>query len=321
MRHLSTLLAIVVGFMAAFCLPTIPADEGDVLKDESTYRPRRIDARHLPNALWVQEKVLCGGLPESAAAFEELKSLGVKTIISVDGATPNVELAKLHGLRYVHLPHGYDGISESRGQELAKAVRSLPGPIYIHCHHGKHRSPAAAAVACVAAGLLPAEDGLAVLQEAGTSKNYRGLYACVAGARRLDEKLLDELQVEFHDQVELPPLAQVMVAMEDLHDRLVAASKDEWRVTSERPDNDPAHDALLLKEHFTELLRLDDVRGKEPRFLDWLRESEVAAEELQRALGNLALEKSSAAANSALERISSRCTMCHREYRDLPLGR
>ena len=81
-----------------------------------------------------------------------------------------------YGLRYVHLPHGYDGIDQRRARELAKAVRDLPGPIYIHCHHGKHRSPAAAAVACVGAGLLKPDRSLCVLNTAGTSTNYRGLY-------------------------------------------------------------------------------------------------------------------------------------------------
>ena len=97
-------------------------------------------------------------------------------MISVDGAQPQVELARKYGLRYVHLPHGYDGVSEKRAQELAKAVRDLPSPIYIHCHHGKHRSPAAATVACVGAGLLQRDQGLSVLRTAGTSDHYEGLY-------------------------------------------------------------------------------------------------------------------------------------------------
>ena len=38
------------------------------------------------------------------------------------------QLAKKYGMRYVHLPHGYDGIPEERIAELAKAVRDLPQP-------------------------------------------------------------------------------------------------------------------------------------------------------------------------------------------------
>ena len=31
-------------------------------------------------------------------------------------------------------------------RHLARAARTLPGPIFVHCHHGMHRGPAAAAV-------------------------------------------------------------------------------------------------------------------------------------------------------------------------------
>ncbi|MEZ6081685.1 MAG: hypothetical protein R3C56_40245 [Pirellulaceae bacterium] len=61
--------------------------------------------------------------PEGAAAFNELVQLGVKTIITVDGAQPDVATAKQFGLRYVHLPHGYDGIPENRVAELAKRCK------------------------------------------------------------------------------------------------------------------------------------------------------------------------------------------------------
>src|SRR5262245_42817749 len=109
----------------------------------STAKPEKLAVEHLPNAYRITDKVISGGLPEGDAAFQELADLGVKTVISVDGMKPDVETAKKHGLRYVHLPHGYDGVPSERVLELAKAVRELPGLIYIHCHHGKHRSPAA----------------------------------------------------------------------------------------------------------------------------------------------------------------------------------
>ncbi|HEX5033790.1 MAG TPA: hypothetical protein VFW62_04865, partial [bacterium] len=85
----------------------------------------KVAAKHLPNVVRVHSKVISGGLPEGDAGFKELQDLGVKTVISVDGARPDVDLAKKYGLRYVHLPHGYDGIPQSRLEELAKAVRDL----------------------------------------------------------------------------------------------------------------------------------------------------------------------------------------------------
>jgi protein tyrosine/serine phosphatase len=62
-------------------------------------------------------------------------------------------------------------ISQERTKELAKADRELAGPIYLHCHHGKHRSPAAAVVACVTAGLILPHAALPILRTAGTSED------------------------------------------------------------------------------------------------------------------------------------------------------
>src|SRR5262245_39148534 len=182
--------------------------------EQSAQQPQQLTAAHLPNPWRIHPQVISGGLPEGDAAFAELAALGVKTVISVDGAKPDVALAKKHGLRYVHLPHGYNGISTERVMELAKAVRDLPGPVYIHCHHGKHRSPAAAAVACVGAGLLESSAAEPFLKAAGTSENYPGLYSSAREARRFEKRLLDELASEFPETAKIPPFAEAMVALE-----------------------------------------------------------------------------------------------------------
>src|SRR5436189_6043349 len=84
--------------------------------------PHKLTASHLPNAYQIHPHVISGGLPDGEDAFRELAALGVKTIISVDGAKPDVPLAEKYGLRYVHLPHGYGGVPDDRVKELAKAV-------------------------------------------------------------------------------------------------------------------------------------------------------------------------------------------------------
>src|SRR4051812_16326485 len=93
--HLVTVLAPMAGAIVCAQAPPVPEE---------------IDAPHLPNAYRVHARVISGGLPDGEAAFRELEALDVKTIISVDSAAPDVELAAAHGMRYVHLPHGYDGI-------------------------------------------------------------------------------------------------------------------------------------------------------------------------------------------------------------------
>ena len=127
----------------------------------------------LPNLHRVTESVYSGGQPEGEFGFQKLSELGIETVISVDGAQPDVESAKKYGLKYVHLPHGYDGIEEEHAAKLAKAVQSF-GQVYIHCHHGHHRSPAAAAVACVGLDQITPGEGRELLEKAGTSPQYKG---------------------------------------------------------------------------------------------------------------------------------------------------
>lgn len=285
--------------------------------------PQKLATEHLPNAVRVSEKVISGGQPEGDAAFAELASLGVKTVISVDGTTPDVETAGRHGLRYVHLPHGYDGIPQERVKELAKAVRDLDGPIYIHCHHGKHRSPTAATVACVSAGFVTPDHAISILQLAGTSENYRGLYQSAAAARPLDAELLDALQVEFHESVELPPLAEAMVDVEHTHDHLLRFATAGWQLIPEHPDLEPAHEALILREHFTELLRADYVQDEPAAFKKHLNESETAARELETEIRQWQQSGEPTAPprlESTLGRVTANCSACHAEFRDVPLS-
>ena len=286
--------------------------------------PSKLKSAHLPNAIQIHEKVISGGQPDGDEAFQELQDLGIKTIISVDGARPDLELAKKHGLRYVHLPHSYDGIPERRGHELAKAVRDFDGPIYIHCHHGKHRSPAAAAVACVTAGFIEPSMTSTILKLAGTNPNYRGLYESAEAARKLDAEVLDELTCDFPESAELTPMAEAMVHLEHTFDSVKTVAAAGWKSPLTRPDLNPAQEVLLLKEHFTELLRTESV-GKEPeKFQSMLRESEAAAADLEVAL--MSWSESGAALPipdslpASFEQIAKNCVACHIEYRDVPLS-
>jgi protein tyrosine phosphatase (PTP) superfamily phosphohydrolase (DUF442 family) len=286
------------------------------------WSPQRVERSHLPNAYRLNERVISGGQPDGGDGYRELSQLGVKTVISVDGAQPQVELARKHGLRYVHLPHGYDGIPERRACELAKAVRDLPGPIYVHCHHGKHRSPAAATVACVGAGLLQKDQGLSVLRTAGTSEKYQGLYESAKRARRFDNALLDALSVEFPETVEVPPMAEAMVAIEHTHDHLVAIQQAGWESPVNHPDLDPPHEALLLREHFTELLRTEEALEQSPEFQKMLRDSEAAAAQLEAGLRSWSDhgEPAPTVIDDSFARITNDCKACHSRFRDVPLS-
>lgn len=279
-------------------------------------RIEKLTAKHLPNPIQVGDKVISGGLPEGDEAFAELKALGVVTVISVDGARPDVERAKKFGMKYVHLPHGYDGVPEARAQELAKAVRDLPGPIYLHCHHGKHRSPAATAVACVGAGLIPPSDALAVLKTAGTSEAYRGLFQSAEDARPVDKALLDALAAEFPATAKLPAMAEAMIEIEHIHDRLKAIEKAGWKTPADQPALVPDHEALLLREQFTELLRTKELMTKPEKFQQLTRDGEAASLALEEGLKQ---GIDAATASRLLTAINHNCKACHTTFRDIPL--
>lgn len=295
---------------------SLPAARADTTKANPV---EKLASRHLPNPVRVHPQVISGGLPEGDAAFSELRDLGIRTVISVDGAKPDVKTAEKYGLRYVHLPHGYSGIPEELSPLLAKAVRDLPGPVYVHCHHGKHRSPAAAAVACVGAGLIDSDTARRVLTVAGTGENYKGLFQSVEAAERVDDAELDALVAEFPATARLPAMAEAMVQIEHLLDHLKSIEKANWKTPADQPGLTGAHESLLLREQFTELLRTDDLKGRPDGFQKLTREAERLARHLETVLGEPTVDP--AAAQDALTAVQLNCKGCHQQFRDQPLSR
>lgn len=291
------------------------------LDSNGTYRPRTHTSELLPNAYWVHKDLLSGGLPHGPDAFEELRRLGIKTIISVDGIKPDIDSAKRLGIRYVHLPHGYDGIAKKRLLEITKAIRDFDKPIYLHCHHGKHRGPTAAAAACISAGWLPPDSAMIILKTAGTNPAFKGLIETATNAIPLDPKALDELRVEFVQVAELPPIIEAMVAVDEVFDRLQVNQKQGWSQSGRA-------DALLLKEHFMELHRAESqgVHGiRQPEFQESLRQGLEAAGLLE--IQWTKMENASTpdtvlhqGLNDAMKRISQNCTQCHTQFRDNATG-
>jgi hypothetical protein len=164
------------------------------------------------------------------------------------------------------------------------------------------------------------------LTTAGTSTNYRGLYRSAEQAQRFDDALLDALAVEFRETVEVPPLADAMGALERTHDHVKQMAAAGWRPVPESPDLDPAHEALLLREHYTELVRNDDLKRQPAEFQELMRDGEEAANVLELALSKIKERGYAAAkvdfhkpADDALVLINKNCAVCHAKFRDVPL--
>lgn len=303
---------VVFASILAGCSAPCPtaADADDQIHAVPTSRSQHSD---LENVFQVTKKLYSGSVPDGDEAFDELRAMGIRTIISVDGAAPDVERARARGLRYVHLPIGYHGIEPERRMTLARAVRDLPGPIYLHCHHGKHRGPAAAAAAAVVLGFLTPAEGLSVLKEAGTSPHYTGLYACVVEAEPAPSDMLESVAPEFPEIAPMPGFVKAMVEAQEAYDHLVEVRDARWTVPVANPDIVPLAEAGRL-ENLLRALREDPEARRYPAgFSDMMRASHVATMSFERALGG---ELPPATLTERLRVVGSSCRTCHERYRD-----
>jgi protein tyrosine phosphatase (PTP) superfamily phosphohydrolase (DUF442 family) len=296
-----------------------PPPEGQSSQGESKKAPKRLEIGEIENTFRLSPRLYSGGDPHGARALAALKELGVRTIISVDGAIPDVESARKLGLRYVHLPIGYDGVPREQAVRIVKAVKTLPGPVYVHCHHGKHRGPAAAAVCGIATEGWSKEKALAWMKEAGTSPDYRGLFTSAREFVPPSAEELERVGKELPERTKPPALVEMMVQVDERWDRMKAIQKAEFRAPPNQPDIDPPHEALQLAEQFREIARDARARGQES---DFARRAEATArvasdfEEALRQYGTAPTEETHKKVEDAFVAVGKTCTACHAWHRD-----
>ena len=262
----------------------------------------------LHNLQRVSDLVLVGGEPEGESAFRALRDRGVKAIVSVDGAVPDTKLAAKYGLRYIHIPLGYDGIDVQSQLALVRVARELKSPVYVHCHHGRHRGPAAAAVIGRAAGVLTAEQATELLKRCGTSVDYLGLWRDVAAFRN---PAADVLLPELLETAKVDSMAAAMAKLDRHFDLVKSSAEAQWKIPADPPDLVPAAEALLVQEGLTESLRLM-AENQPQKFRDLMQQSVTQSRELTAAvkLGN------TAAADKLLQQLTGSCKACHQEFRN-----
>lgn len=277
--------------------------------------PTQTSAAHLPglhNVVAYDDGVYSGALPEGDEGFATLHALGIKTVVSVDGARPDVDAAERHGLRYVHLPISYDGIAPERGQEIAQALASLPGPIYMHCHHGKHRSASAVAVACVGAGRLSPEQAMERMKVSGTADNYQGLWAAVRSTTPMSPQQLQRDPQSFPQVAKVSGMVEVMSAVDMVFENLKSLDKNGWAVPEDHPDLVPTKESQRLAELFVTM-------KKDPESVAYPADYQTI---LDRSIADAKAFDAALRANDAAEAsaryaaLGKSCKECHRTYRD-----
>ena len=263
----------------------------------------------LDHVFRLSDRLISGSEPVGDAGFESLAKMGVRTIASVDGGRPDVAAAHAHGLRYVHLPIGYDGVPPEICAALAYLAETSKAPIYVHCYHGKHRGPAAAAIIWRAQGDADARRATEFMRRAGTSQDYTGLWRDV------------EAYDPAHDSPAVaPPLPEVadvgsfITAMANVGrtwDRIKLLEAGAWATLAEHPDIAPNRETEILAQRF-EACRQQLAEDAEPQLRASLEKVRTDAEALHRAVA--ASDKQQA--NAAYGRIKSDCKQCHRAFRN-----
>jgi protein tyrosine phosphatase (PTP) superfamily phosphohydrolase (DUF442 family) len=275
-----------------------------------------------------------GSVPEGDAGFDSLVALGVKTVISVDGAIPEVDKAKARGMRYVHLPIGYDGFDDARKGQLVRAVRDLAKPIYLHCHHGKHRSAGAAGTVGVSLGWITNDVAIARMKVSGTAEGYKGLWACTAKAAPMMAALIDAARADFPEVTKPDSMTAAMVTIDEVFDRLKLVEKNAWTVPADHPDLAPAADAGKIADLYrlldgdAHLAALADDAARAD-FRVKMAAGAGLASELEtllagggpKATGAAESDEAAIAAHrkklsAAMKQLGANCKDCHVKYRD-----
>lgn len=241
--------------------------------------------------------VCCGPQPGSGIqqgngepTFESLVSRGVRSLICVDTIPPDVDAARAAGLVVVHIPTRYSGIDDAALASLQLAADTLPQPIYVHCHHGQHRGPAAAAILGRILGGLEQDEAMEVLTTAGTDRNYVGLWNSVQGfsPRRMAQAKNSHPGVELVPQINPPARAMVMKTIDQ-----------DFRLLVEAESAGEKQRVAILAQQIAESFR------------EWKRyETEVDLSDIESAY-----QAARSAAELGGAELRKSCTDCHQRFR------
>ncbi|MFZ4575101.1 MAG: hypothetical protein ACOYN0_11930 [Phycisphaerales bacterium] len=290
---------------------TVPPVDPPAMTDTA---PRNYAGIH--NAVAYHEGFYSGSVPEGEPGFDTLAGMGIKTIISVDGAIPDVDAAKARGIRYIHLPIGYNGFDETRKLELTRATRDAlaQGPVYIHCHHGKHRSAGAAAAVAVSLGWASPEDSVARMKVSGTAAGYKGLYKCALESTPVAAATLDSVGADFPAISRPATFVAQMVEMDEVVEHLKEIEKAGWKAPDNHPDLVPAAEAGRLADLLRVSTRGTRAANESGEFRTGLDRSAASAQSIEDLL--ISGQIDTAALSARLADLQKSCKDCHQKFRD-----
>jgi tyrosine-protein phosphatase SIW14 len=141
MKHLFLLLFLVLAFAGSSTVLATPC--------VAELNAATSVSLHAPIARFgqVTETIFRGALPETEEDYQYLKSIGIKTIISLETMSwhiePDRKMAEKHGIKFVSAPVLGAPVqpSEASVNNALEALKSASGEgVFIHCFHGRDRT-------------------------------------------------------------------------------------------------------------------------------------------------------------------------------------
>jgi cytochrome c556 len=203
-------------------------------------------------------------------------------------------------------------VTPERQQQLAQALANCDGPIYVHCHHGKHRSAAALGTALVRTGALTPAAAQERMKVSGTAKEYTGLWAAVADAKPMDAAALRADPKSLPSVMKVTGLVATMAEIDMVIDLVKQAKDAGWKAPADHPDLVATKETARLATLFAGLTKDAESNAFPADYQDKLQRSIAASAALDAAVrGNDA-----ANAEKRLTELTKGCKECHVAYRD-----
>lgn len=277
------------------------------------------DSEGLHQVFQLSKNIISGAEPTGEAAFKRIADMGVKTILSVDGKTPDAETARKYGLRYVHVPIKYSGITTDEIDKIAKTYRELEGPFFVHCFHGKHRGPAGAAIGRLVLDGASREQALAEMaQWCGTAQKYEGLFQTIAKAEMPTAAQSKASSFAFDEAHPFEGIRSGMILLTRAWDNIKYLEKGDFKPNAEHPDLDAVNEAEKAKQLLAQMHASDEMLSKPKDYQDWMKDSAEGAVALHQSLYKLKEGQADALATARkhFTTVKQACSACHKAYRN-----
>lgn len=278
----------------------------------------------LHNVYRLSDTIISGSEPHDEEALAQLAAWGVRTVISVDGKAPDLEGAAKSDLTYVHIPLRYGGITGEQISQMAKTFRELQPPFYVHCFHGKHRGPAAAAVGRVALDGLDREVAIAEMRQwSTTASKYEGLYSSVATSLIPSAEETAVFDFDFTPSHSFNGIRDGMIRMTRVFDDLKLIRKAGWKASAAHPDLDPLQTATEFAQYFRACGEVESSQTRNEDYDEMMAEGVTASEDILRLLTDCRAEEANLGERSLMDQLelaydaaAESCADCHAVYRN-----